>query len=419
MKSNSLALITATVGKRGPISRIELARLIGLSRSHTGQMVDELIAEGALIESEAAPTGRGRPRMLCINADAAAVAGVWFSERDVKVAIAGLDGVIVSRGSLSYESAKEDGRQMVDMLADEIRSCLTRAGKTPASLRGVGVTAAGRVDPLIGILVEVFKRPWLNELPIAGLLGEALGVPVYADTDIRASALADQWERDEAASALYISFCAGVGAALVNGQRLFDTAHGCSPLVGHAVIDRHGPMCNSCHKRGCLEHYTSSGAFIRRIWPDIDTGRLSAEETDELLARSVRMISESDPLAIHALSETAKYMGLGISNAIVMLGPQSVYIGGDILDAAGEIDGLADSILDLVRRETIKLVYSVLQGVQIKATPMLSEFEMRGALVLVLLSPYRRLQEINSKVFSLGVPKQSNRDAVRTAGSPG
>ncbi len=408
MKSNSRAKITAIVSKHGPISRVQLAKLTDLSRSHLCEIVDNLIAEGILVESGLVTGARGRPRvLLSVNSSDSIVAGVWFSETDIRVSVAAMDGAILVRSVVDYESCSENPEEAVRLIADEIRGCVIGSGRDTSSLKGVGVTACGFINPFLGLMAQVFRRPWLNDTPIGRLLGEALGVPVYVDTDIRASALADQWERGETGNTLYVSFCAGVGSAFVTGQRLFGAGHACFPVVGHLILDMDGPPC-TCGKRGCLEVYASTGSFIRRIWPEIDVDRLGADEAAELLERGMTMAAASEPRALDALVDVTKYIGVGLSNAVRMLDPQTIYLGGTLLECA------PDLVADMIRREMMRFPdTNRFGGVEIKVLPILREFEMRGALSLVLLRPYQRLQEINSEMFSLRSTSEPKRELAR------
>ena len=72
VKRNSRALIELAVRKYAPISRIQLAKVTGLSNGSVGTMVDELLYEGIIEETGGVTGSRGRPRVLLdINANGA------------------------------------------------------------------------------------------------------------------------------------------------------------------------------------------------------------------------------------------------------------------------------------------------------------------------------------------------------------
>lgn len=401
MKNNCRAMITAAVSKRGPVSRAQLVKLTRLSRSHVCGVVDELLNEGVLIETGSVSGGPGRPTTLVsIDTGKSVIGGVWLSEDLIHVSVAALDGRILAKQSIPYEACNESVPDVIRVIADGVDFCLGAAGKTRDALTGVGVTVSGMVDPMLGLVNLTFRQSWFAQVPVSRLLQETLGVPVYTDTDIRASALAHQWETDQAGNALYMSFCGGVGAALVIDHELLGANHGCAPIVAHMKVDSAGPLC-ACGRRGCLGTLSSRNALIRRIWPEIDPQQLSAQDSAARAARAIAMIRDGEGSAMAALEETVRYMGIGIANCIYMLDPARVYVGGTL------VEGLPGFAIDLIRRETLRNMRGYASSAEIHALPALDEFEMQGALALVLLRPYRRLQEMGSSVFSLKVAAEA------------
>ena len=86
-------------------------------------------------------------------------------------------------------------------------------------------------------------------------------VPTYVDLHPRAQALGDLLfgaGRGEASFAsVYVG--AGIGAGFIFDGALHRGARGAGGEVGHAVVDRAGPVCQ-CGQRGCWE------ALVNRRW---------------------------------------------------------------------------------------------------------------------------------------------------------
>lgn len=395
MKRNSRALITAAIRKRGTMSRVQLAEITDISRTHVSDVVDELIKEGTLLEMGSVSSKPGRPRvLLSINPNGPAVAGVWLSEEAVQISIAGADGEILSRCDVSYETCTDSPEHAITGIADGIRQCAGRADRTPESLQGVGIAVSGYVEPMLRVIKRTRLNPCFLDIPIERMLGDELGVPVHIEADIRASALAHNWYSEGEDAALYIWFLDGVGAAFVTDHQLFGTSHNLAPSVGHMIMVPDGPLCQ-CGRRGCLQTYTSTSAFIHRVWSDTDPEKMTANMRHDLVWKGMGLAAQGDMTAIRALETTVDYMALGIANTVNLFDPQVVYIGGVMIDYSPE------TMMDFVRRETMKSINRPYQGVEIRMLPEVNEFVTRGALDLVLLRPYRVLQEINSKMLQL------------------
>lgn len=366
------------------VSRRQIAEHTGLSRARVCEVVDGLIAEGELIETGSVSVGRGRPTALLeVNPNSVSAGGVWLAEDSIEVGVAGADGEILARQSLPYSG---DPVKDIDAIADALKACGEESARSVESLSGLGVVVAGLMNRSLGVICYTTHDTGFEGVPIVKLLEEKTGIEVYADTDIRAAALTDHWNRSYGERALYLSFCDGVGAAFVSERELFGKAHGEAPGLGHITIDRNGPVCE-CGKQGCLQVYTSNNTFVRDVWPDVDAQQLSSRQRLEMVKKGVDLAAHGHYGAAASMSRIADYIGLGISIAVNMLDPQTVYVGGTLIDYA------SDAMMDTIRREAMQRITHVFRGVEIKPLMRLQEFELKGAVGLVLLSRFTSLSQ--------------------------
>lgn len=395
MKRNSRALITAAIRRHGEISRVQLAKSTGISRTHVSDVVDELISDGTLIETGSVSDKPGRPRVLLrINPEGPAVCGVWLSEDGIQIAIAAPDGEVISRHEIDYATCTSSSDAAIAAIADGIRRCADKAGRRLDSIAGVGVAVSGWVEPVLNVIRRTRLHSCFLDVPIARMLNDQLGVPVYINSDIRAGALAHNWHRESEQRALYIWFLDGIGAAYVTDGQLFGSAHNMAPSVGHMIMSPDGPECY-CGRHGCLETYTTTYAIIHSVWPEIDADSMNTIERRELVRQAMDMAAKGDMSAMQAQQTAVSYMGLGIANTINLFDPQIVYIGGVLIDHS------PDTMMDIIRREAMRNINRSYQGVEIRALHEIDEFGLRGALGMVLLRPYRMLQEVTSKMLRL------------------
>lgn len=163
---------------------------------------------------------------------------------------------------------------------------------------------------------------WTRQ-PLVAPLTAVLGRPVRIINDARALGLAELrlGACRGVQHALLVAMGTGVGGAVVIDGRLYlGTGH--AGEIGHttAVVD--GPACG-CGNRGCLDRVASAA----------EIARLAEQPTVQQAAEAARA---GDPRALRAFAFAGTYVGRALADAVVLLWPQRIVIGGGVA-AAGEI----------------------------------------------------------------------------------
>jgi glucokinase len=113
----------------------------------------------------------------------------------------------------------------------------------------------------------------------------------------------------------------GVGGGIVvDGRLILGTAD--AGEIGHETVLAGGPRCG-CGNDGCVEALTRADVFARLA------GRATAEEV-YAAARA------GDATALAAIEHAAKWLGVALANAYVLLAPDAFVVGGGIA-AAGDL----------------------------------------------------------------------------------
>lgn len=131
-----------------------------------------------------------------------------------------------------------------------------------------------------------------------------------------------------------------------------------------------------------------------------DVTRKTQDERDhqeivEMVHRGIEMAKKGDLKARDALTTVAKYLGIGIANAITLFDPNTVYICGEMIDADPNL------MIDLIRREVLEHIPNRCRGVEIRTFTNINNFLMQGSIGLALSRPYQALQEENKKTRSI------------------
>ena len=117
----------------------------------------------------------------------------------------------------------------------------------------------GIIDAERGVVgVDIHYAPELAGAPLAAMLRDRVGVPVFVDNDVNALALAEwTWGAGRGARSLVmLALGTGVGGGIIVDGRLHRGHAGFGGELGHVPIDFDGPPC-ICGGRGCLKAYVS------------------------------------------------------------------------------------------------------------------------------------------------------------------
>ena len=358
---------------REPISRAEIARSTELQRSTVSTIVEELKDEGLIEEIGAgASTGGRRPTLLRLRAAGATAIGIDVTPSSTTIATSDLVGRVLSRESFE-NSPRPD--ELAAQVIERLREIAAREHQ--GTIAGVGVSLPGLVDTGSGRAIYIPYFRW-RDWPIAEEIERATGLKARVDNDANAAALAELWfgrpEVSESRDFIIALVAEGIGTGIVFDGQIYRGERGAAGEFGHMIVAQNAPVACSCGNRDCWEAFASERAAVARYLSNRGGG------APVPFAEVVERALGGEQAAIEALTETAHYLGIGISNLIVGLSPEAVVVGGHITRAWPIIaPSLEETIGRSIRRG--------LPSARIVAST-LSEPTMMGAISLVLASKF-------------------------------
>lgn len=314
------------------ISRAEIARRAGLSRSTVSEVVDGLLPTGLVIEAGPGESiGGRRPIILSFQDDACCILGVEMGASHVAVALTDLRGRVTSWEQRPH-AVRTDPVSTRALIVEMCDQALKGARGASKRLVGIGVAVPSPVDPSHPFaLSEVVLPDWGGHSGLE-MLGKRFGVPVMVDNDANLGALAEQWwgaGRDIRDFA-YVKVGTGVGSGHVIGGELYRGSTGFAGEIGHLSIAPEGETC-VCGLRGCLALFVGSPALVKRA------NALLSGAPESRLARgpvTIGAIEDAalagDALAMRVAREAAEYLGIAVSGMLNLMNPRVVIVGGGI-----------------------------------------------------------------------------------------
>jgi predicted NBD/HSP70 family sugar kinase len=310
-----------------PLSRSELAARLRLDRSTVASLVSELVARGIVRErrrSGVIPQSPGRPSPVVeLRQDGPVALAVDIATDWVGAAVVGLGGKIIAsirRDRSLFNTAPQKAIEDLDGL---VRPLLAGLEKGPRIV-GIGVSVPGLVRSADGHLHTAPALGW-RDVPMGRLIRdqfEDLNAPVFVGNDADLATSAEYLRGSGRGTTDFICIWGegGLGAGIVVDGRLLAGSAGYAGEVGHVTVDPNGDLCH-CGARGCLESAVGEEALLRRSGRDPLGGTAALED---LIAAADR----GDHVALAALAESGRGLGIGIAGLVNIFNPNRVSLGG-------------------------------------------------------------------------------------------
>ncbi len=243
------------------------------------------------------------------------------------------------------------GGEFCDIIIENVRAIISENDIDVQELEGVGICMPSYVLFNEGAICMTTALPLLNNFPLRDYMRERLSLNVVLDNDANCAALCEH--RFGAGKGhehmLYITLSTGLGSGIILNNRVFRGSNGFAGECGHMLITPDEGIECGCENKGCFMSW-GSGLFIPRQVKALaeKTGmetNMNLDTLDNLTFE--KACKEGDPLALVALEQTARYIGICIFNVYQMLNVDTFVFGGGLVNFG---DMLLNRIYDTFNR---------------------------------------------------------------------
>ena len=317
LKNSNRALILNCI-RRAPISRIDISRQTGLSKSAVTMLTGEMMEEGLLCEAgpDENSGGLGRTSVLLdLVASHGFAVGVALHRRSVGVCLTDLKMQRISqqeKPTVSFENADA----VIDWVERTVRAELTRHQLSCADCVGIGVSSPGPLDYKAGVILDPPGLSLFDQYPVAHNLQRRFSCPVYLENNAVTLSLLDFYRGGrQHGNILFVVIADGIGSTLLMNGRVFRGAQGFAGELGHMSVNPNGAKC-PCGNRGCLEQYAMLSSlrlrFPFRRYEDMVDG-----------------VQAGDPVAQKAFDQLVSYLGTALVNSVNLYDLDAVVLYGE------------------------------------------------------------------------------------------
>lgn len=321
VRRDNLSTVVGLVHRSGGLSRSMLTAATGLNRSTIAALVAELVELGIVVEGSADPTNRvGRPSPRVLPGESPVVIAVNPEVDAITLAVVGLSARVEHRVRHEMDhpgSPEEVARIVADLIGGLGGVIGTRR------VVGIGLAVPGVVRSRDGLVRWAPHLNW-TDAPIASLVERATGLPSALDNDASLGAIAEhRFGAGRGVDDLvYLNGGAsGIGGGVIIGGR---PLAGASGYAGEFGQNRPGvgDPADRVTADGTLEDEVSRARLLDVL------GFASADEAT--LTTALR--GASDPRVTDEVDRQRRILAVSLSNAVNVLNPSLVVLGGFLAD---------------------------------------------------------------------------------------
>jgi N-acetylglucosamine repressor len=390
-----LRQVLRTFYQQRTLTRTDLLNATGLNPASASHAIRHLMDRGVVVKTGEVESNGGRARdVLDLNNEAGYFVAVDLEGASIRFALTNLVGDIRFRIEKNLEP-----NQPIDVgvVVDAVHSLLNQLSDLQRRrVLACGVSHPGMCDEL-GRITAV-NLGW-SAVPLLEGLRSALGFPVYLENAHRTCIFAERWlgSARGSSNSIYVIVGNGIGiGAFVDGKILEGHA-GLAGEIGHITIDPHASDLCLCGRRGCLEAVASCASIARQYFSQAfqDSGPRAAHRVTEVFERA----RQGDALATSVVDRAASYLGIGLAHLVLLLNPEIIVLGGEILAGA---DLMLGRIRSEMERHTLP---AFLPGLEIRASSLGLDIGLKGASALAFRESLGAPGFLQSLAGNSGMPR--------------
>jgi len=352
------SLILNIVRKRTTTYRYEISKILNLSLPSVSRSVEQLIQLGYLNEKKIITKQGRQAHEVSINANLGISVGLSIELPNLKIAKMDMSGKILSVEEILLDTTNNSLEYLIlSLLQDFLRSKdYNDEIEIPIMSFTVGIPAAVDInhDKIHAVLYSNFK-----ELDLKRLMESVYSVPVFLENNENLAVIAEKHYKESIPEEdyVFITIHYGIGAGIYCNGGLYRGFNGAAGEIGYQHIASNGYA-------GTMqtETFESTGSIhqIQRIALSmIHAGKggaifQAANYSYDKVTHSLigELANQGDPVAIEILASYAKLLAVGIGNILVVLNPELVIFGGNLLD----IENCEQFILEPMREHLEKSI---------------------------------------------------------------
>lgn len=237
-------------------------------------------------------------------------------------------GLIDEKGKILYRIKLKTPSHIKDLILLLETTWLRLKEKEKEPIAACGLGFPGIFNLKEQKIIQSPHFPELNWFDLLPSFSRFIDVPFFLNNDANLAAYGEyrMGAGRGATSLVLLTIGTGIGTGIILDGKLWHGQCGYAGELGHATVNPEGEACH-CGSRGCLETEVSA-LKIEKSYRKLKNikEKISAEEV-------YRRAKKGDEAAHNVYSVAAQYLGIGLSIIINFLNPETILLGGGIMEA--------------------------------------------------------------------------------------
>mgnify|MGYP004707452529 FL=1 len=329
--------ILDTIYARGPISRIDIAHITGITPATVSILTGNMLTENYIEEiGEAAPKHQvGRKKVLLqIQSGHRYFIGCELGAEAFYFVLADQSGQIYAKSQHDFPTAFDAEENSPKVFVVALKSFLESHPEFP--IMAIGIAIPGHyLKAKQRIASDHFHWMKFDLAPI----NRAFEIPIVYENNAHAMALTQRLlssnQHDD--NFIYLHVARGIFCSVGYHQRLYGRVNPLVGEIGHTVVNPEGELCE-CGRHGCLQTYASENTIIKKsqlLYRSAAHTFLRQLVTDEadISIDTVLQAYDLNDEGVRTLLDTAvKYLAAELNNLTLTIDAPRLILHGRLFD---------------------------------------------------------------------------------------
>lgn len=300
------------------LSKAEISRLTGLTKTTVGDITNKMINLGIITEKEIVVGNIGRPaRKLGLKADWTNIIGISIERDRLNVVLINSEKEVLYKKKFLNNKPFETFEILFEKITSLLDNTFNYAIKNNLKIDSIGVGAPGPFDD-DGFIKNVPNFPACSNIPLKEILEERYNLDVWLGNDADMAALGERYfgYGKEFDSFIYVFLDKGIGAGIVKDLELYKGETGYAGELGQFII-----------------HMEDKITFLEKEWSvDSILSKMKKYKLNKVtcIQDLKQELRNKNKIALLLIEEATKYIGGSILSLMYAMGISNIIVGGEL-----------------------------------------------------------------------------------------